>query len=165
MAKGKYDTHVKPYLTLIAAWYRDGATDEDIWTKLGISKSAFYDYKIKHKEFSDSLKIDKELADVKVENALFKRSTGFSRFISKPIKLREVIYENGKKVKETERIEMAHEEIYYPPDTTADIYWTSNRMPHKWRRNPVVTPDTSDKLGKLIDAMTNVAESVIEDEV
>ena len=25
------------------------------------------------------------------------------------------------------------ERVYYPPDVTAAIYWTKNRMPDKWR--------------------------------
>jgi hypothetical protein len=38
-AVGKYDTHVKPKLLLVAAWARDGLTDVDIasnW-RIGIS--------------------------------------------------------------------------------------------------------------------------------
>ena len=74
--KSKYETHILPYLELVEAWFRDGATEREIAKKLGVAYSTFQSYKV-FPEFSDSLKKSRELADVRVENALFKSAVGF----------------------------------------------------------------------------------------
>ena len=74
IAKSKYETDVKPRLVEIEAWKRDGLTDEQIFKNLGISKNAFYVYRNKYSDFNDALKKGKEVADIEVENALFKRA-------------------------------------------------------------------------------------------
>lgn len=51
-----------------------------------------------------ALKKSREVADAEVVHALFRRATGFKL---------------GK--------------LYYPPDTTAAIFWLKNRQPERWR--------------------------------
>lgn len=124
IAKSKYETDVKPRLVEIEAWKRDGLTDEQIFKNLGISRDTFYKYKEKYTDFSDALKKGKEVADIEVENALFKRAIGY--------KYKEVIKEvkeiDGKKstyVKEVIK-EM-------PGDVGAQIFWLKNRKSSKWK--------------------------------
>lgn len=124
IAKSKYETEVKPKLVEIEAWKRDGLTDEQICKNLGIVKDTFYKYKEKYADFSDALKKGKEVADIEVENALFKRAIGY--------KYKEVIKEvkeiDGKKstyVKEVIK-EM-------PGDVGAQIFWLKNRKSSKWK--------------------------------
>ena len=71
--------------------------------------------------------------DSVVEKALFRKATGYVQRIRKPVKLKEIEYENGKKVRESERLEIAEEEQYYPPDTNSALFWLKNRCPEKWR--------------------------------
>ncbi len=75
--KSKYHTHVEPYLDVIAGWCRGGADDIQIANKLGIALSSFYKYKNQFTEFSESLKENKEFADVRVMNAMYERAIGF----------------------------------------------------------------------------------------
>ena len=124
IAKSKYETDIKPRLVEIEAWKRDGLTDEQIFKNLGISRDTFYKYKEKYTDFSDALKKGKEVADIEVENALFKRAIGY--------KYKEVIKEvkeiDGKKstyVKEVIK-EM-------PGDVAAQIFWLKNRKSSKWK--------------------------------
>lgn len=124
IAKSKYETDVLPRLVEIEAWKRDGLTDEQIFKNLGISRDTFYKYKEKYADFSDALKKGKEVADIEVENALFKRAIGY--------KYKEVIKEvkeiDGKKstyVKEVIK-EM-------PGDVGAQIFWLKNRKSSKWK--------------------------------
>lgn len=124
IAKSKYETDVKPRLIEIEAWKRDGLTNEQIMKNLGIGRDSFYRYKDKYSEFSDALKKGKEVADIEVENALFKRAIGY--------KYKEVIKEvkeiDGKKstyVKEVIK-EM-------PGDVGAQIFWLKNRKSSKWK--------------------------------
>jgi ACT domain-containing protein len=124
MAKSKYETDVKPRLIEIEAWKRDGLTDEQIFKNLGISKDTFYKYKDKYADFSDALKKGKEVADIEVENALFKRAIGY--------KYKEVIKEvkeiDGKK---TTYVKEIIKEV--PGDVGAQIFWLKNRKSSKWR--------------------------------
>lgn len=114
-------------------WARDGLTDEQIAENLDISVASFYNYKNEHLEFLESLKKGKEVADYEVENALFKKALGYNAKIKKAFKVKEVLYENGKRLKETERIEYAEDEVHIPADTTAQIFWLKNRKPNVWR--------------------------------
>ena len=61
-------------LTLLAAWARDGMTDDEIAKKIGISRSTLHEWKRKFSDISDTLKKGKELVDVEVENALLKKA-------------------------------------------------------------------------------------------
>lgn len=124
IAKSKYETDVKPRLVEIEAWKRDGLTDEQIFKNLGISRDTFYKYKEKYSDFSEAIKKGKEVADIEVENALFKRAIGYE--------YKEVIKEvkeiDGKKstyVKEVIK-EM-------PGDVGAQIFWLKNRKSNKWK--------------------------------
>lgn len=124
IAKSKYETDVKPRLIEIEAWKRDGLTDEQIFKNLGISRDTFYKYKDKYTDFSDALKKGKEVADIEVENALFKRAIGY--------KYKEVI----KEVKEIDGKKSTYiKEIVkeMPGDVAAQIFWLKNRKSSKWK--------------------------------
>ena len=59
-------------LTLLKGWARDGATDEILAKKMGISPSTLYEWKNKFPEISEALKKGKEIVDFEVENAMLK---------------------------------------------------------------------------------------------
>lgn len=124
IAKSKYETDVLPRLVEIEAWKRDGLTNEQIMKNLGIGRDSFYRYKDKYSEFSDALKKGKEVADIEVENALFKRAIGY--------KYKEVIKEvkeiDGKK---TTYVKEVIKEM--PGDVGAQIFWLKNRKSSKWK--------------------------------
>ena len=134
MAKGKYEKWLEPEnLLLLESWARNGLTDEQIAKNMGINVATLYRYKQTYCEICEALKKGKEIIDFEVENALLKKALGISKTVKKPIKVKEVIYENGRKLKEIERIEYADEEIYTPPETAAIIFWLKNRRPDLWR--------------------------------
>lgn len=124
IAKSKYETDVKPKLVEIEAWKRDGLTDEQIFKNLGISRDTFYKYKEKYSDFSEAIKKGKEVADIEVENALFKRAIGY--------KYKEVI----KEVKEVDGKKSTYvKEVIkeMPGDVGAQIFWLKNRKSSKWK--------------------------------
>ncbi|MDI9412097.1 MAG: transposase [Bacillota bacterium] len=129
----KYHTHVEPRLIEVEGWARDGLIDEQIAYNLGVALSTFMTYKNKFPELSEVLKKGKDVVDREVENALLQKALGITKTVMKPIKVREVSYNNGKRVREVETIEYAEEEIFIPPDTTAQIFWLKNRKPAEWR--------------------------------
>lgn len=134
----KYEELVKPRLLEIEAWCRDGATDKDVAKALGIAESTLNLYKGKFPEFSEALKRSKAVADIQVENALFKKALGYNAPVKKTFKVKITKYDpqTGKKIEEREELQEAEDEVHIPADTTAQIYWLSNRMPEKWRRQP-----------------------------
>lgn len=69
--KCKYQTHVEPRLEEIKYWYMEGAIDEDVAKNLGISLSSLYEYKNEFPEFSEACALTKEVANARVQSALY----------------------------------------------------------------------------------------------
>lgn len=130
--RDKYHRYVRDKLTLIVHWKRMGWTDEEVAKRLGIAYSTFKVYKGKYEELSAALRAGADEANAEVENALFGRAVGMKTTVKKPIKVKTVEYENGKRVREEERIEYGEEEVFVPPDVTADMFYLKNRMPDRW---------------------------------
>ena len=154
MAKGKYEYWLTDEgLALLAAWARDGLTDEQIAKNLGVSRSTLAEWKKKYSDISDTLKKGKEIVDIQVENSLLKRALGY-RYTETT---RESIlnHETGKyELKVTK--EVTKEVI---ADTTAQIFWLKNRKPESWRDKPIQAGGTGEE-NNLLDA---IAESITED--
>lgn len=122
MAIGKYQKWLEPdNLILLEAWARDGLTDAQIASNMGITTSTLYDWKKKYSDISESLKRGKEVVDIQVENALLKRALGYEYTETATT----VSEKDGKKVTITVK--------QVVPDTTAQIFWLKNRKPDQWR--------------------------------
>lgn len=154
--QNKYKTVVEPNLFLVKMWSRDGLTDQQIANNLGISESTLYEYKNKYPEFSETLKKSKEAADYEVENALYKRATGYT--------VTETVEEQRDEKTLTKKT--ISKEI--PGDVTAQIYWLKNRCPQKWRdRNEHISPQEKaiEKLDAVLLAIeTQMVNAPEEDE-
>lgn len=141
--KGKFEQWLtEEGLLLVGGWARDGLTDEELAKRMGINVSTLYDWKNKFPEFSEALKINKEIADYEVENALRKRALGYS--------YEEVTekYEGGYCVERKRTVK------HVPADTTAQIFWLKNRQPEKWRNNP--QPSDEKTLSRLDDILGGI---------
>lgn len=124
-----------------------GATDQQLADFFSVSVSTLNLWKIQYPEFSESLKLGKELPDAKVEHSLYMRAIGYSH------------PEDDIRVVNNELI-ITPTIKHYPPDTTACIFWLKNRMGEQYRANPEeVGQSESDKLtstiNKLIDKLPN----------
>lgn len=97
-----------------------GATDAQLADFFEVSVSTINLWKVQHSEFSESIKVPKALADERVEQSLFRRAMGYEHD------------EVDIKVVDKE-IVMTPIRKYYPPDTTAMIFWLKNRNPEQWR--------------------------------
>ena len=152
MAKGKWEKWIEPNnLLILGAWARDGLTDEDIAHNIGISRSTLKEWKKKIPAISATLNTNKAIADIRVENALFKKAIGCTvkeKVISK-------IKNPDGTVTETERTV----ERELAPDTTAGIFWLKNRKPKDWRDKQEV--ELSGNVG-MTDALKKARERVNE---
>jgi hypothetical protein len=110
-----------------------GFTDLQMFEHLGIGRTTFYNWKKLHPEFRDAIRIAKEEPDNQMERSLYHSGNGFEYFEEVPVKVKEIEYDNGRKVKETERVEVVQVKRTVPPNSTAQIFWLKNRRPDIWR--------------------------------
>jgi hypothetical protein len=99
---------------------RLGATDQEIADFFEVSVRTIYRWKGEHDEFCQSLKAGKAEADDRVERSLFARANGYEH---DEVDIRVL----GQEIVQTKIRK------FYPPDTTAAIFWLKNRRPGDWR--------------------------------
>lgn len=125
---------------------------------MGINPATFYRWQNDHGEICEALKKGKAPVDIEVENALFKRATGYTVKVQKPVKVKSKRQLKDKGTIEEEHIEFVEEEVYIAPDTTAQIYWLKNRRPDKWRDRPQTSAtDTDDPLIAMLKRWDDAA--------
>lgn len=154
----KYDTHIKPRLEEIRALMRAGGTEEEAAALAGVASSTFRKYKNQHPEFRAALLESEKPANMKVEGSLYDRCNGGEHPVRKAVKLRTVIYQDGKRVKEEERIQMVTETVYVPADVRAMIFWLTNRDPERWQNK--VDTALLDKDGKNLKIVLEMEKEV-----
>lgn len=123
-----------------------GATDKQIADFFEVAESTLNLWKKEYQEFSESLKRGKLIADTRVAASLFKKAVGFTR---KGVK---IFNANGKPL-------IVPYNEYYPPDTTAQIFWLKNRQKEIWRDKQSIAVDYEDlsdsDLDKIIAGILN----------
>ena len=152
----------KENLDKIQQWAAQGLVMRELAEKMGISRSTLYEWCDKSPDISDSCARGCAEADENVEAALFKKCTGYNAIIRKPIKVRKIEYENGKKIKEYEEIVEAEEEVHVPADAVAQKFWLTNRQPGRWQLTPGGEETESEGTGVVVLAPVHDAEPPIE---
>ena len=125
-----------------------GATDAQLADFFEVSVSTVSLWKVQHPEFSDAIRIPKEQANDRVEQSLFRRAMGYEHDeVDIKVIGGEVIQTPIRK--------------YYPPDTTAAIFWLKNRRPEQWRETKAV--ELTGKDGGPVEAITHIVLVDMED--
>lgn len=137
-------------LILIEGWARNGLSDKQIAHNMGIAYSTFREWKDKYPVFSATLKKSKEVVDLMVENALFKRAIGYDY----DEVTEEYSPKDGKKTKKVKK--------HVAGDTTAQIFWLKNRKPEDWRDKPQNTIKDEYEDDGLIKALS---ESISDEDM
>lgn len=138
MAAGKYTDWLEPEgLGLLTAWAREGLDYQQMAENIGVSASTFRLWREKYPAISAAVKHGRAHAVAEVENALHRRAVGYTVEVKKAIKLRRVEYDpqTQRKIREYEELAVGTEEMHVPPDTTAQIFYLTNRKPEDWKRN------------------------------
>lgn len=121
MAKTGRPSSYKPeYAKIAAAMCELGATDAQLADAFDVSISTVCLWKVEHKEFSEAVKLSKDISDRRVEESLYRRAMGYEH---DEVDIRVV---EGQIVQTPIR-------KYYPPDSTAMIFWLKNRKKADWR--------------------------------
>ena len=145
-------------LTKIQGWARDGLIEKQIAKNMGVAESTLRNWKNAFPEIAEALRKGKEVVDREVENALFKSALGFMQKVKKPVRIREVEYDpkSGKKIRESEKWVQVEEEVYIPPQVTAQIFWLKNRKPDQWReKNDLTLTPSNGVLESLMELHKN----------
>lgn len=98
-----------------------GHTDAELAQYFEVSEVTINAWKNAHPEFAEALRKGKWESDHAVIESLRKKAIGYTRKEIKYVEYQGEI---------TEEVEV---DKYYPPDTTAAIFWLKNRQPSKFR--------------------------------
>lgn len=118
-----------------------GATDAELADFFGVSEQSINTWKKRHKDFLESIKRGKGLADANVADRLYQRALGFEH---DSVEI---------KVVDGTIAEVPVRKVY-PPDATSAIFWLKNRQPDKWRdktTTELTGKDGKDLFAKLTD--------------
>lgn len=136
--KGRPTKYKESYNELAFNYCLLGATDEELGVFFDVDEATVNRWKVDHKDFCASIKKGKEIADATVASKLFHRATGYEH------------PDTDIKMFEGEIIQTPLTK-YYPPDTTAAIFWLKNRQPKKWRdKQEIGVTDDENKTVPLV---------------
>lgn len=108
---------IQDKLGLVEGWKRDGLTDDQVASNLGVSKNTLIKWKKEKVDFMNAIKKGKEVSDYELENALHKRATGY-------------YYEEDAITNQGDIVKVRKYEHANP---TSLIFALKNRLPHKYR--------------------------------
>lgn len=150
----KYLTQVKPNLYMVEAWARVGLNNEQIAKNLGINVATLYDWQNKYDDFSEALKGNKGIADREVENAMYKRATGYD--VTEVVRERQPVLDEqgnpkykivrGVKVPVTKMAVVKEVVKHVAGDVGAEMNWLKNRKPGEWKDKKEVGVDVKGRL-------------------
>lgn len=146
-------------LLVLEAWARDGLTEEQISHNMGISLSTLKNWKNKNITILTTLKKGKQVADIEVENALFNNAVGYTYTEEVVSTKREVVYEDGKKIKEISEPVVIEIKKYKQPETTAQIFWLKNRKPDVWR-DKIIDVENEEAITNATDILVKIRKTV-----
>lgn len=141
-----WDEIIEPNLVVILGMAREGAQNKEIAKAIGIAESTLYRVLDAHQEFKESLKNARATADFAVENALFKRATGYKyeevtqeplagfliAQINKSTKSGRALAEEIRKKIEDGLVVTKIVKKEVAPDPISMIFWLKNRKKERW---------------------------------
>lgn len=143
MAKGSYQEWLtEDGLTMLEGWARRGLTDKEIAHNVGVSERQFTRWKNDYPSILSALKRGKEITDLIVEGALYKRACGYE-YEEITTEIEDLPPNKKGEVRQKKHIKKTKK--FVPPDVTAQIFWLKNRRPDLWRdKQNVVLNDVED---------------------
>lgn len=136
-----------------------GLNNEEIIRELGISRDTFYRKLREESYFSYGLFKHRNIANHNVENALYKRSTGYT-FLEKTTEAKPVITydaEGNKQVSyQLMTAKVVEKEV--PGDVKAQEFWLTNRKPEEWKKKIEPMQEKGADMSRITFALKKRAE-------
>jgi hypothetical protein len=129
MSTGRPSSYAPSFAGIAERLCRNGATDTEVAEILGISWRTLYRWRNEHEGFAVALRAGKELADDRVERALYQRALGYTARAEK------VVTRRG----HADPVVVSHE-VHIPADVRAAIHWLAIRRPTLWARASAEEP-------------------------
>lgn len=126
-----------------------GATDMEVADFFGVDVRSIYRWKAEFEDFCQALKAGKDAADERVVRSLYARANGYEH---DEVDIRVV---SGEIVQTPIR-------KYYPPDTTAAIFWLKNRRKEEWRDK--IDHELGGPNGGPIETITRIELAAMSDD-
>lgn len=134
-----------------------GATDKELADSFSVSEKTICNWKKRHKEFFQSLKRGKTIADGNVVNSLYKRAIGYQydEVHFEKIDLKEKLEEaeNSELKIDIFKKKIITKEVL--PDVTAQIFWLKNRQSGKWRDKQFTDVKLENLTDEMLDSVIN----------
>lgn len=127
--KGKYETHVEPYLADIEKWVQEIDERQIAQERLGISVQSFENYKRQHPELREAIQRGRKSLISDLKDSLKKKAKGFFYEETKTV----IRDEGGKKVTVVEKYKK-----YAQPDTGA-IHLLLKNLDPEWTNDDQIT--------------------------
>lgn len=109
------------YAQQAAVMCKLGATDFDLAEAFNVHLQTIQNWKNQISEFNAAVRVNKEMADERVEMALYHRAVGYSHNAVK-------FFNYEGEIIPQEFVE------HIPPEVTAIRFWLQNRKPKEWRQ-------------------------------
>lgn len=128
--RNKYESHVKPYLSQILGWRRDGATIKQIADELDVNRTVFQRYRQKYPELAKAL--DEAETQLHHEIANLAEDSLKSKLQDRMVVVEEFVEEyTDDKGKTIKKHKVARRKLVQA-DTTAVIFALKARRPGTW---------------------------------
>jgi len=156
--KGKFYTHVEPYLKRIPKMKHQGMTDAQIAFKLGVAEHTFSRYKGKHPQLKQALSTGRMQLIEDLEETLYQRALG--KCVTTKTKTSTTYDSNGNAVGSyTETIE---DQVV--PSDRAIIFALKNLKSDQWTDVQQVIDNTRDNQTKeVVDAIKSFSDQLMKD--
>ncbi|QNA83968.1 hypothetical protein G4G27_08185 [Sphingomonas sp. So64.6b] len=131
--------------------YAQGLTDRELAAVFGVSRSTIFRWRAAYPEFAEATKLGKDVADDRVERALYERAIGYEEEAVR------IYHPAG-----TEEPVIVRYKREVRPDTTAALQWLRARRPGIWAR-PMPPPEEekniAEEIRKAMERVDRIAGS------
>ena len=128
---GRPDKYRPEYAALAFNYCLLGAKNEDLARYFEVAISTISEWMKRHKEFSDTIKKGRDIADALVAKSLYKRATGYN------IQEEKISSSDGQPV-------VLRVKKHFPPDPVSCFFWLKNRQRLTWRDKPEGNSDNEE---------------------
>lgn len=148
LSRGLYSDELLPKVEELAS---KGLTNKEIAQALSIGERTFYEWREKYPQFWHSIKKYRGIADIEVENALYKSAVGFE--------FEEVTQERRRIGKDSKGnwvyalVPSIVTNKVVPGNATAQIFYLKNRMSHRYKDKVETTLTLGNDIGALAFAI------------